>query len=308
MTTEPLIKKSVTQFPQGAAQLLDGKLLAAQLKEALKKEVAELKNETGRVPALVNIMVGEPASGGASAYANSQKKAAGYIGINYKLTNLPLEISQRDLIQFIEKLNKDPSVNGIMLHKPVPKQIDYRLVANTVDPAKDLEGISVANIGKMILGETKILPCTPAAVMEHIKASGINIRGKEAVVVGHSEIVGKPLSLILLEQYATVTVCHIATNEAGKLKEHVGRAEILVVAVGKPSLIKGDWIKPGAVVIDVGINQVGDKIEGDVEFASALKRAAFITPVPGGVGPVTVVMLMRNALEAFKSQVKSKEL
>ncbi len=179
-------------------------------------------------------------------------------------------------------------------------------MANLLDPAKDLEGINVANIGKMILGETKIIPCTPAAVMEHVKASGLNIRGKEAVVVGASEIVGKPLSLLLLEEYATVTICHVATHEAGKLREHVGAADVLIVAVGKPALIKGEWIKKGAVVIDVGINKVGDHVEGDVEFAEAVKRASSITPVPGGVGPVTVVMLMRNGIEAFKLQTKGK--
>ncbi len=297
------IPESTSQSESGfaaPAKLLDGKLLSAQLKEQLKKELSDLRERFGHVPALVNIMIGEPAS--SCAYASSQKKVAGEIGIEYRLTSLPLEISQRDLIAYIEKLNKDPHIHGIMLHKPVPKQIDYRLVANHVDPAKDLEGINVENIGKMILGETRIIPCTPAAVMEHIKSSGINIRGKEAVVVGHSEIVGKPLSLLLLEQYATVTVCHVATHEAGKLREHVSQADILIVAVGKPALIKGDWIKKGSVVIDVGINRVGDRIEGDVEFESARRNAAYITPVPGGVGPVTVVMLMRNAIEAFKIQ------
>ena len=189
-----------------------------------------------------------------------------------------------------------------MIHKPVPPQIDYRLVANYVDIAKDLEGINIANIGKMVLGETKLIPCTPASVMEHIKSTGVNLRGKEVVIVGHSEIVGKPLSLLLLGEYATVTVCHVATSEAGRLLEHVGRADILVVAVGKAELIKGEWIKKDATVIDVGINSVGDKIVGDVEFDAAVKRAAFITPVPGGVGPVTVVMLMRNGIEAFKLQ------
>ncbi len=289
-----------------AVKLLDGKVLAAQIKEQLKKEVLALRGDYQRVPTLVNVMIGDHPS--ACAYANSQKKVAQEIGLEYRLQTLPEDISQRDLIQFIEKLNKDHAVHGIMLHKPVPKQIDYRYTANFVSPAKDLEGINVENIGKMILNETRIIPCTPAAIMEHVKASGLNIRGKEAVVVGHSEIVGKPLTLLLLEQYATVTVCHIATHEAGKLKEHIGAADILVVAVGKPGLVKGDWIKKGAVVIDVGINKVGDKIVGDVEFDTALQRAAYITPVPGGVGPVTVVMLMRNGIEAFKQQAKNHQL
>ena len=284
------------------SNILDGRLLAGALKEQLKKEVSQFKNAFGQTPRLVNLMIGSNHS--ACAYANSQKKVAEQIGLQYELETLPAQISQKDLIDTIKRLNTDAKVNGIMIHKPVPSQIDYRVIANYVDPAKDLEGINVANIGKMILGETKIIPCTPAAVMEHIKSTGVALRGKEAVIVGHSEIVGKPLSLLLLEQYLTVTICHIATSEAGKLIEHVGRADVLVVAVGKAGLIKGEWIKKGAIVIDVGINQVGDQIQGDVEFESAKNRAAFITPVPGGVGPVTVVMLMKNGMEAFKTQMK----
>jgi methylenetetrahydrofolate dehydrogenase (NADP+)/methenyltetrahydrofolate cyclohydrolase len=155
----------------------------------------------------------------------------------------------------------------------------------------------------MIVGKTKLIPCTPAAVMEHVRSTGIKLRGKEAVIVGHSEIVGKPLALLFLEQLLTVTVCHVATSEAGRLPEHVGRADVLVVAVGKPALIKGAWIKKGALVVDVGINSVDGKIVGDIEFEPARERAAYITPVPGGVGPVTVVMLMRNGIEAFKLQM-----
>ena len=285
-----------------SAKVLDGKILAQRIKDALKKEVAELKAKTGRVPRLINVMIGSDE--GSCAYANSQKKTAEYIGIQYELLNLPLNVKQEILRERIKELNRDPNVNGIMIHKPVPPEINYRDVANGVDVPKDLEGINVANIGKMILGETTMIPCTPAAVMEHIRSTGINLRGKEVVVVGHSEIVGKPLSMLLLREYATVTVCHIATSEVGKLAEHAGRAEILVVAAGKAGLIKGEWIKKGAIVIDVGINPVGKTIVGDVEFEKAKERASFITPVPGGVGPVTVVMLMRNGVEAFKIQQK----
>lgn len=290
---------------ENMVRILDGKILAQKIKDELKTQINELKKKHKRVPHIVNIMIGDDA--GSCAYANSQKKAAENIGIRYDLKNLPQDVSQEKLTEVITQLNKDPDVHGIMLHKPVPKQIDYHVVANHVDTLKDLEGINVANIGKMILGETDILPCTPAAVMAHIRSTGVPIRGKEAVIIGHSGIVGKPLNLLLLEEYATTTVCHIATSEAGKLKEHVERADILVVAVGKPHLIKGDWIKQGAIVIDVGINRVRDEIVGDVEFESAQKRAAFITPVPGGVGPVTVVMLMKNALEAFKMQIENRK-
>lgn len=287
------------------ASLLDGKALAQKLKSELRIEVEKLKRETGRQPQLINLLIGEDA--GSCAYASAQERAAKEIGIGYELKKLPLDISQEKLTKIIKDLNADSSVNGIMLHKPVPAQIDYHSIANHVGVDKDLEGINIVNIGKMILGETKIIPCTPAAVMEHIKSTGIDLNGKEAVVVGHSAIVGKPLSLLLLQQNATVTVCHLATTQAGKLEGHVRRADILIVAVGKASLVNGDWIKPGAVVIDVGINRIDGKIVGDVEFDKAKDKASFITPVPGGVGPVTVVMLMRNGLEAFKAQISSKD-
>ncbi len=286
------------------AHILDGTALAKKLKDELKKEVARLKETFGGVPHLVNVMVGSDA--GSCAYANSQKKVAEYIGIKYELKILSQDTTQAKLISVIKELDADSGVHGIMIHKPIPEQIDYRAVANYVAPSKDLEGINVTNIGKMMLGQTRIIPCTPAAVMEHIRSTGVKLRGKEAVVVGHSEIVGKPLSLLLLAQDATVTVCHLATTQAGRLVEHVGCADVLVVAVGKPALIKGEWIKEGAIVIDVGINKVGSAIVGDVEFEKASRRASFITPVPGGVGPVTVVMLMRNGIEAFKIQQEAK--
>lgn len=287
-----------------SATILDGKALAQNLKDGLKDEVAQLKERTGSVPRLVNVIVGN--DHGSCAYAKSQKNAAEYIGVQYELKILPEDVSQDELSECIKNLNDESSVNGIMIHKPLPSHIDYGCVANYVETIKDLEGINVSNIGKMILGETKIIPCTPASVMEHIKSTGVDLRGKEAVIVGHSVIVGKPLSLLLLEQYATVTISHIATSEAGRLEEHVNRADILVVAVGKPAVIKGDWIKKGAVVIDVGINRVGEKIVGDIEFDTAREKASFITPVPGGVGPVTVVMLMRNGIEAYKIQIAER--
>ena len=288
-----------------SAKILDGKALAQTIKEQLRSQVGTLKKKTGAVPRLINIMLGNDP--GSCAYANSQMRTAEQIGIRYDLAHLAANTTQSDLIQSIRKLNMDPQVHGIMIHKPVPPQIDYRAAANCLDTAKDLEGINVTNIGKMLLGETRMIPCTPAAVMEHIGATGIGLRGKEAVVVGASEIVGKPLSLLLLRQMATVTVCHIATTEAGRLAEHVRRAEILIVAVGKAGVIKGEWVRPGAVVIDVGINQMDGKIVGDVEFEVAAQRAAYITPVPGGVGPVTVMMLMRNGIEAYQLQLEKKQ-
>lgn len=285
-----------------SATILNGRKLAAKIKDDLKAEVATLKDREGQVPHFVNLLTGSNPS--ALAYANSQKRVAEYIGIDYELRTLPEDISQDGLIAYIKDLNVDRRVHGIMIHKPVPEHIEYSLLANTIDPKKDLEGINVANIGKMILSQTNIFPCTPEAVMEHVRSTGVALRGKEVVIVGHSEIVGKPLALLMLNELATVTLCHVGTSEAGKLPEHVHRADIVVVAVGRPNVVKGEWIRPGAIVVDVGINEVDGKIVGDVEFEKASARAAFITPVPGGVGPVTVVMLMRNGVETFKKQIK----
>ena len=193
-------------------------------------------------------------------------------------------------------------MHGIIIQMPLPASIDYKKISQYIEPAKDVEGMHPANIGKLLFGKSKLVPCTAAAAMELINSTGVDLYGKEVVIVGHSEIVGKPLAMLLLDKFATVTVCHIGTSKAGKLEEHVKQAEILIVAVGKAGLIKGHLIKEGAIVIDVGINRVADKIVGDVEFEAAEKRASWITPVPGGVGPLTVTMLMRNLVEAAKSQ------
>ncbi len=287
-----------------SAKILDGKILAGQIRERLSKEITAMKAKTGKVPHLVNVLVGD--DHGSCAYARSQKRAAEQVGIDYELLTLPAQTSQDDLIRTIQRLNDDRAVHGIMIHKPLPAEIDYREVANFLDTDKDLEGINVANVGKMLMGETEMIPCTPAAVMEHIRSTGIDMRGKDAVIVGASEIVGKPLSLLLLREMATVSVCHVATSEAKRLQDYVAQAEILVVAVGRAHLIPGDWIRPDAIVIDVGINNLNGKMVGDVEFDTAREKAAYITPVPGGVGPVTVLMLMRNGISAFRSQMKGK--
>ena len=278
------------------ARLLEGRPIAEKIKEDIRQKVASLKQK----PVLASIQVGENA--GAAAYINQQKKLAENLGIEYRLHKLESNTQETLLIDFIQKLNADKSVNGIIVQMPLPSQIDYKKISQFILPEKDVEGMHPANIGKILFGKAAIIPCTPAAVMELLNATGVDPYGKEVVIVGHSEIVGKPLSLLLLEKFATVTVCHIGTSKAGKLEEHVRRAEILIVAVGKAGLIKGDWVKDGAIVIDVGINRVNDKIVGDVEFETAEKHASFITPVPGGVGPLTVTMLMRNLVEATKLQ------
>ena len=283
-----------------AAQLLEGKVIAGKIKEGLKTEIEVLKEKTGFSPRLVSIQVGEnPAS---AMYIKSQRKNAEALGIEFMLETLDANIAQKDLIKMIEDLNERESVSGIIVQLPLPKGIDHRLVMSSISPEKDAEGMHPQNLGHVLLGDAKLAPCTAQAAMELIESTGIELYGKEATIVGHSEIVGKPLSLLLLNKFVTTSVCHIATGERGVLPEHVKRAEILVVAVGKAGLVKGEWIKKGAIVIDVGINRVGDKLVGDVEFEEAQKRAAFITPVPGGVGPLTVTMLMRNVVSAFKMQ------
>ena len=278
------------------ARLLEGKPIAEKIKEEIKSQVQSLKKK----PVLASIQVGENA--GAETYAKSQRKTAEGLGIEYQFHKLGADTSEDGLIEFVRKLNEDNSVNGMIIQMPLPQQIDYKNISQYISPDKDVEGMHPVNIGKIVFGKAKMLPCTAAAAMELLRETGLDLYGKEVVVVGHSEIVGKPLSLLLLDKFATVSVCHIGTSKAGKLQEHVGRAEVLIVAVGKAGLIKGSWIKEGAVVVDIGINRVADKIVGDVEFEEAEKRASWITPVPGGVGPLTVAMLMRNVVEAAKSQ------
>ncbi|MFH0762666.1 MAG: bifunctional 5,10-methylenetetrahydrofolate dehydrogenase/5,10-methenyltetrahydrofolate cyclohydrolase [Candidatus Omnitrophota bacterium] len=278
------------------AKLLEGKPIAEKIKEEIKSGVCSLKVK----PVLASVQVGENA--GAESYAKSQNKAAEGLGIDYQFHKLAVDTSEDSLVEFIRRLNGDKSVNGIIIQMPLPPQIDYKKISGFISPDKDVEGMHPLNIGKIVFGKAKLLPCTPAAVMELLNCCSLDLCGKEVVIVGHSEIVGKPLALILLDKFATVTVAHIGTSKAGRLEEHVKRAEILIVAVGKAGLIKGEWVKEGAIVIDVGINRVEGKIVGDVEFEEAAKRACCITPVPGGVGPLTVTMLMRNLVEAAKLQ------
>jgi len=263
------------------AKLLEGKPIAEKIKEELRLTVRGLKQP----PVLASILIGENA--GAMSYAKSQQRLAGELGIEYCLRTLPEGATESQVAELIQKLNNDKHVHGISIQMPLPKQIDGESIRRFILRNKDIEGVNSP---------------VAAAVMELIKTSGVDLYGKEVVVVGHSETVGKPLVYLLLDKLATVTVCHIGTSKAGKLEGHVRRAEVLIVAVGKAGLIKGEWIKTGAVVIDVGINRVGDKIVGDVKFEAAAKRASFITPVPGGVGPLTVAILMRNLVEAAVAQ------
>jgi methylenetetrahydrofolate dehydrogenase (NADP+) / methenyltetrahydrofolate cyclohydrolase len=297
------------------AKLLEGKVIADRIKQGLISTVAGLK----QAPVLASIIVGDDP--GAVAYVKTQAKIAASLGIIYQAHHLADGVSEDELVDFILKLNSDVSVNGIIIQVPLPQHIDYMKICGFILPNKDVEGMHPTNIGKMLFGRAplevapraaglltgraRIVSCTANAVMELLNSTGIDLYGKEVVVVGHSEIVGKPLAMLLLEKLATVTICHIATSQAGKLKMHVENAQVLIVAVGQAGLIKGEWIKDGAIVIDVGINRLNGKIVGDVEFTEAAKRAAFITPVPGGVGPLTVAILMRNLVEAASAQQQS---
>lgn len=278
------------------AKLLEGKPVAEKINKELSLYLRTLKQPV----VLASILVGN--NPGALAYVKSQEKAAQALGIIYKLYQLADNTSEGELIDFIVKINDDKNVNGIVVQMPLPQHISYKKICDFISPNKDIEGIHPVNIGNLFFGQARIASCTAIAVMELLNSINVDLYGKEVVVVGHSEIVGKPLVMLLLKKFATVTVCHIATSKAGKLEEHVRRAQVLIVAIGQACLIKGEWIKEGAIVIDVGINRVNDKIVGDVEFEEAQKRASFITPVPGGVGPLTVAILMRNLVEATKLQ------
>ena len=281
--------------------LLEGKPIAEKIKDELKKEVAALAAKAAAAPKLVALQIGNNPS--SAVYMKAQAKTAEAVGIGYEIKTLSENISQANAEDAIRSLNKDKSVTAILVQLPVPKGIDSKKLANIIAPSKDAEGVHSENLGKILLGSYKVGPCTAMAVMELLKSTNVKLYGKEVVVVGHSDIVGKPLAAMLLNEFATTTVCHIATSDKGLLKSHVARAEVLIVAVGKAGVIKGDWVKDGAIVIDVGINRVGDKIVGDVEFEEASKRASYITPVPGGVGPVTTAMLMRNVVELYRQGI-----
>jgi methylenetetrahydrofolate dehydrogenase (NADP+)/methenyltetrahydrofolate cyclohydrolase len=275
------------------AKLLMGKEVSDRIKDEMCVQVENLKKE-GINPGLAVILVGEdPAS---KVYVANKKKACEYIGINSFEYKLPEETTEEEVIELINKLNNDNTVSGILCQLPVPKHINEEAIINAIDPKKDVDAFHPINVGKIMTGNYDFVPCTHAGVMELIKESGIDVTGKECVVVGRSNIVGKPMSMLLLHQNGTVTVCHSKTKD---LKAKTKSADILVAAVGIPNFITGDMIKEGAVVIDVGINRIAPKtLVGDVEFDTAKEVAGAITPVPGGVGPMTIAMLMKNTLKA----------
>jgi len=280
------------------AKIIDGKALAMRIRETVKKRVAEAK-AMGIVPGLAVVLVGDdPAS---RVYVNTKKKTCHELGIYSEEHTYDNSVTQKELLEKIAQLNADPKISGILVQLPLLKHLNADQIIEAIDPRKDVDGFHPVNVGKLVLGLPGFLPCTPAGVMELIHETGTTIAGKECVVVGRSNIVGKPQAMLLLREHGTVTVCHSRTQN---LAEVVRRADILVVAVGKPGMITGDMIKPGAVVIDVGINRLPDgRLVGDVDFDSAVKVASAITPVPGGVGPMTIAMLMHNTLEAARNLV-----
>ncbi len=275
------------------AQIIDGKLISQQIKDELKEKVSALKAE-GKEICLAVIQVGnDPAS---TVYVGNKKKACEYIGIKSLAYEVPEETTEEELLEIIDKLNKDDSVHGILVQLPVPKHINEEKIINAISPSKDVDGFHPASVGALSIGQKGFVSCTPAGVIQLLKRSNIEISGKECVVIGRSNIVGKPMSMLLLRENGTVTICHSRTKD---LKEVCKRADILVVAIGKPRMIDASYVKEGATVIDVGIHRdENNKLCGDVDYASVEPVAGAITPVPGGVGPMTIAMLMNNCVEA----------
>ncbi len=285
------------------AQIIDGKQVAADMRDQLKAKVAQLKDK-GIVPGLAVVLVGDdPAS---RSYVTAKEKACDNIGIYSEDIRLPAETSQDELMALIDKLNKNDKINGILVQLPLPKHLDENEVLLAIDPAKDVDGFHPVNVGKMMLGQKAFLPCTPHGVIQLLLQSNVKIEGAEAVIVGRSNIVGKPLANMLIQKSptgnATVTVCHTRTKN---LADHTRKADILIAAAGAPNMITADMVKDGAVVIDVGVNRVDDptkkrgyRLTGDVDFEAVKEKASLITPVPGGVGPMTITMLLYNTVES----------
>jgi methylenetetrahydrofolate dehydrogenase (NADP+)/methenyltetrahydrofolate cyclohydrolase len=276
-------------------KIIDGKAIAAKIRAEIAAGVVALESK-GVTPGLAVVLVGDdPAS---QVYVSMKEKACATAGIFSDEHKLPPETTEAQLLALIDELNKDSRIDGILVQLPLPKQIDESKILEAISPKKDVDGFHPYNVGRLVTGNPLFQPCTPYGIMKMIEHTGIDLNGKEVVVVGRSNIVGKPVALMCLAQHATVTICHSRTKD---LAAQVGKADVLIAAIGRAEMIKGAWLKPGAVVIDVGVNRVGEKkLVGDVEFETALERAGAITPVPGGVGPMTITMLLYNTLESAK--------
>ena len=275
------------------ATIIDGKAIAAQVRAEVAEEVARLD----RKPGLATVLVGDdPAS---AIYVANKRKQTAEVGMRSIDRTLPQDAGHAEVRQVIEELNADPEVDGILLQLPTPPQVDGGALTTLIDPRKDVDGLTPVSAGLLAQGKPGLRPCTPSGCMELLQRHGVELEGAEAVVVGRSDLVGKPVAALLLAANATVTVCHSRTRD---LAEVCARADVLIAAVGRAEMVRGDWVKPGAAVIDVGINRTADGLKGDVAFDEAVERAGLITPVPGGVGPMTIAMLLRNTLEAAKLQ------
>lgn len=276
-------------------KIIDGKQISLDIKNELKEKVAKYKEQGIEITLAVVKVGNDPAS---AVYVRNKEKACEYVGINSKTLALPEETTEEELLNVVKKLNEDKNVNGILVQLPLPKHIDESKVLLTIDSTKDVDGFHPVNVGKMVIGEDTFLPCTPAGIIEMIKRTDIDIEGKECVVIGRSNIVGKPMAMLMLKENATVTIAHSRTKD---LKEVTKRADIIVAAIGKTKFVTADYVKEGAVVIDVGMDRdENGKLCGDVDFESVSKVASAITPVPGGVGPMTVTMLLVNCLRSVE--------
>jgi len=303
------------------AKIIDGKALAVQIREEVKSGVEKLKSEKGIVPGLGVILVGEnPAS---KVYVRNKARASEHVGVYSETIKLSEDISEEELLSHVDKLNNREDIHGILVQLPLPEHINSEKILFTIFPDKDVDGFHPINVGKLTTGEETFYPCTPSGIIEIIKREGIEIKGKEAVVIGRSNIVGKPVAFLLLHNHATVTICHSRTVDLPRVAK---RADILIVAVGKPLLVTDEYVKSGAIVIDVGINRIkkedaseellnwrkdafekrGSTLVGDVDFLKVKEIAGYLTPVPGGVGPLTVAMLMKNTLLSAQRSVKTK--
>ena len=277
------------------ATILSGKEVAQDIRADIAKEVERLK-EKGVVPALSVVLVGEdPAS---QSYVTGKMRACEEVGMRSEVIRMPDSITQQELLDTVERLNQNPNVHGILVQLPLPPQIEEKAVIETIDPRKDVDGFHPINIGKLMIGDDTFVSCTPAGIIELIKRTGTSLKGKRVVVVGRSNIVGKPVSLLLLQEHATVTVCHSHTQDLASITK---QADVLIVAVGRAGLIGKEHVSPGTVVIDVGVNRnEAGKLVGDVRFNEVVDQAGWITPVPGGVGPLTITMLLKNTVKAAK--------
>ncbi|MCQ9121759.1 bifunctional methylenetetrahydrofolate dehydrogenase/methenyltetrahydrofolate cyclohydrolase [Rodentibacter pneumotropicus] len=280
------------------AQIISGTRLSKQIKSEISKKITQYRNEDKRAPGLAVILVGsDPAS---QVYVESKRRSCEEVGINSKSYDLLETTTEQELLALIDQLNADETIDGILVQLPLPKQINSEAIIERIDPKKDVDGFHPYNVGRLCQRIPTLRACTPYGVMKLLETTGIDLHGKHAVIVGASNIVGRPMSLELLLAGATVTVTHRFTKD---LENHVRQADILVVAVGKPNLVPGEWVKEGAVVIDVGINRIEGKLVGDIGFEAAAQKASYITPVPGGVGPMTVAMLMYNTLYAYEHNI-----